>query len=267
MPDAAQTCRYSLICAQALSLLAGMAGASVAPTKKTPRTQPPYLVVSVCFLVSSLLPTTASRASSCIEHFSIRCGIHLTSSIPKHPFLGSFGTTRTMRTSTVFAPLLFAASGLAQAVQEGIAPSASPPSGCQLNAVGNFTIGVLKVGHHSKRESAVEVGNPFHSPFSRHVLIRLRPLIVLSSVTYAAASCAIATAVPDPLSQTTNSNSTDPHKQAPFTQAASPSATMARSPLAAQRSGGSAAAVRSTTCTTSGLAPSARRFASRSRSP
>jgi hypothetical protein len=62
-----------------------------------------------------------------------------------------------MRTSTVFAPLLFAATTLAQAVEEGIEPSAPAPENCQINAVGNFTIGTLKVGHHSKRESAVEV--------------------------------------------------------------------------------------------------------------
>lgn len=78
-----------------------------------------------------------------------------------------------MRTSAVLAPLFFAATSLAQAVEEGIAPSSPPPSGCQSNANGNFTIGTLKVGHHnSKRESAVEVG---HSPpfltFPFHLLI------------------------------------------------------------------------------------------------
>jgi hypothetical protein len=61
-----------------------------------------------------------------------------------------------MRTTSLFAPLLFAATTLAQGVEEGIAPSAPAPSGCEENAEGNFTIGTLKVGHH-KRESAVEV--------------------------------------------------------------------------------------------------------------
>ncbi|KAF2024789.1 hypothetical protein EK21DRAFT_50571, partial [Setomelanomma holmii] len=44
----------------------------------------------------------------------------------------------------------------AQAVEDGIAPSSPPPSGCELNASGNFTIGTLKFGHSSKskRESA-----------------------------------------------------------------------------------------------------------------
>jgi hypothetical protein len=66
-----------------------------------------------------------------------------------------------MRTTSLLAPLFFAATGLAQGVEEGIAPSDSAPSGCEINAIGNFTIGTLKVGHHSsKRESAVEVRQP-----------------------------------------------------------------------------------------------------------
>jgi hypothetical protein len=63
-----------------------------------------------------------------------------------------------MRTSEILAPLFFAATALAQGPPEGIAPSTAPPSGCQPNASGNFTIGTLKVGHsNSKRETAREV--------------------------------------------------------------------------------------------------------------
>jgi hypothetical protein len=67
--------------------------------------------------------------------------------------------TFNMRTSTIIAPLFLAATTLAQDVEEGIAPSAPAPSGCEPNANGNFTIGTLKVQHasKSKRESAVEV--------------------------------------------------------------------------------------------------------------
>jgi hypothetical protein len=63
-----------------------------------------------------------------------------------------------MRTSTILAPLFLAATSIAQGVEEGIAPSQGPPSGCEPNANGNFTIGTLKVHHATeKRESASEV--------------------------------------------------------------------------------------------------------------
>lgn len=63
-----------------------------------------------------------------------------------------------MRTSTLLAPLLYAASSLAQGVAEGIAPSASAPAGCSENVKGNFTIGVENFyAPKSKRESAQEV--------------------------------------------------------------------------------------------------------------
>lgn len=61
-----------------------------------------------------------------------------------------------MRTTSFLTPLFFAATGFAQGVEEGIAPSAPPPAGCQVNANGNFTIGTLKLAH-IKRESAMEV--------------------------------------------------------------------------------------------------------------
>ncbi|KAF2825698.1 hypothetical protein CC86DRAFT_406970 [Ophiobolus disseminans] len=63
-----------------------------------------------------------------------------------------------MRLLVAAAPLFLAASTLAQGPPEGIAPSSAPPSGCELNASGNFTIGTLKVGH-KKRESAMEAAD------------------------------------------------------------------------------------------------------------
>lgn len=62
-----------------------------------------------------------------------------------------------MRASTFLAPLFFAATSLAQGVDEGIAPSSGPPDGCESTVEGNFTIGTLKIEHHSKRETAQQV--------------------------------------------------------------------------------------------------------------
>ncbi|KAH7067518.1 hypothetical protein BKA63DRAFT_522286 [Paraphoma chrysanthemicola] len=59
-----------------------------------------------------------------------------------------------MRFTSFAVPVLVAATVSAQAVEEGIAPSSPPPSGCQINASSNFTIGTLKFGHTSKRETA-----------------------------------------------------------------------------------------------------------------
>ncbi|KAG9200560.1 hypothetical protein G6514_006902 [Epicoccum nigrum] len=65
-----------------------------------------------------------------------------------------------MRTSTFLAPLLFAASSLAQGVEEGIEPSASAPAGCTRDVKGNFTIGVENFfAPKSKRESAQEAAD------------------------------------------------------------------------------------------------------------
>ncbi|KAH8725787.1 hypothetical protein GQ44DRAFT_203086 [Phaeosphaeriaceae sp. PMI808] len=61
-------------------------------------------------------------------------------------------------TTTVLAPLLLAATSLSQAVEEGIAPSSPPPSGCESNANGNFTLGTLKFGH-KKRETTAEAAD------------------------------------------------------------------------------------------------------------
>lgn len=62
-----------------------------------------------------------------------------------------------MRSTSFLGPIFFAATSLAQAVEVGIAPATPAPSGCEPNAIANFTIGTLKFGHKSKRESAVEV--------------------------------------------------------------------------------------------------------------
>jgi hypothetical protein len=73
-----------------------------------------------------------------------------------------------MRASNALSVLFFAATTLAQAVEEGIAPSTPPPSDCQLNANGNFTIGTLKVAHQHKRESAMEVKTRPSCPDASH---------------------------------------------------------------------------------------------------
>ncbi|CAO2655291.1 Nn.00g103550.m01.CDS01 [Neocucurbitaria sp. VM-36] len=64
-----------------------------------------------------------------------------------------------MRASSFLAPLFFAATSLAQGVEEGIAPSESAPDGCETTAQGNFTIGTLKIESKAKRETAQEAAD------------------------------------------------------------------------------------------------------------
>ncbi|KAJ4347720.1 hypothetical protein N0V95_005174 [Ascochyta clinopodiicola] len=65
-----------------------------------------------------------------------------------------------MRASSFFAPLFFAASSLAQGVEEGIEPSSSAPAGCKTTVKGNFTIGVENFfSARSKRETAQEAAD------------------------------------------------------------------------------------------------------------
>jgi hypothetical protein len=63
----------------------------------------------------------------------------------------------TMRTSTIFAPLFLAATTLAQAVEEGIAPDAPAPEGCQTTVDTPFRIGTLENPTLKRRETAQEV--------------------------------------------------------------------------------------------------------------
>lgn len=59
-----------------------------------------------------------------------------------------------MRTTTLLAPLFFAATTLAQGVAEGIAPDSSAPEGCKTTVSGKFMIGTLENPSLNKRESA-----------------------------------------------------------------------------------------------------------------
>jgi len=65
-----------------------------------------------------------------------------------------------MRASTIIAPLFFASTSLAQAVEEGIAPDAPAPEGCLTTVETPFRIGTLENPDLSKRETAQEVRYP-----------------------------------------------------------------------------------------------------------
>ncbi|KAH9877956.1 hypothetical protein J1614_003173 [Plenodomus biglobosus] len=64
-----------------------------------------------------------------------------------------------MRVAGFLAPLLFAATSLAQAVEEGIAPSSPPPDGCETTVDGSFMIGTLENPSLRKRETAQEAAD------------------------------------------------------------------------------------------------------------
>ncbi|CAN9290915.1 unnamed protein product [Alternaria alternata] len=64
-----------------------------------------------------------------------------------------------MRASTIIAPLFFAATSLAQAVEEGIAPDAPAPEGCLTTVETPFRIGTLENPDLSKRETAQEASD------------------------------------------------------------------------------------------------------------
>ncbi|RMZ71362.1 covalently-linked cell wall [Pyrenophora seminiperda CCB06] len=76
-------------------------------------------------------------------------------------YITSPGTQNTfnMRPSTIFAPLFLAATTLAQAVPEGIAPSSDAPSGCKTTVQTKFRIGTLENPTLSKRETAQEASD------------------------------------------------------------------------------------------------------------
>ncbi|KAF2851403.1 hypothetical protein T440DRAFT_63054 [Plenodomus tracheiphilus IPT5] len=64
-----------------------------------------------------------------------------------------------MRVAGFLAPLLFAATSVAQAVEEGIAPSSGPPSGCETTVEGKFMIGTLENPTLRKRETAQQAAD------------------------------------------------------------------------------------------------------------
>ena len=62
-----------------------------------------------------------------------------------------------MRASALFAPLFLAATALGQAVEEGIAPDATIPDGCEATVDTPFKIGTLENPSLKKRETAQQV--------------------------------------------------------------------------------------------------------------
>ncbi|OCK94652.1 uncharacterized protein K441DRAFT_659487 [Cenococcum geophilum 1.58] len=59
-----------------------------------------------------------------------------------------------MRSSIILSTLCLAATAVAQAVSEGIAPSAAAPSGCQPNFSGNFTLNTAAIANTRKNEAS-----------------------------------------------------------------------------------------------------------------
>lgn len=57
-----------------------------------------------------------------------------------------------MRPSIILSTLCLATTAVAQAVSEGIAPSAAAPSGCQPNFSGNFTLNTASIANTQKNE-------------------------------------------------------------------------------------------------------------------
>lgn len=57
-----------------------------------------------------------------------------------------------MRPSIILSTLCLAATAVAQAVSEGIAPSAAAPSGCKPNFSGNFTLNTASIVNTQKNE-------------------------------------------------------------------------------------------------------------------
>ncbi|EMD64987.1 hypothetical protein GGP41_003639 [Bipolaris sorokiniana] len=64
-----------------------------------------------------------------------------------------------MRASALFAPLFLAATALGQAVEEGIAPDATIPDGCEATVDTPFKIGTLENPSLKKRETAQQASD------------------------------------------------------------------------------------------------------------
>lgn len=71
-----------------------------------------------------------------------------------------------MRPSSFLAPLLFAATAWAQAVEEGIEPAEPAPDGCETTVDDHFTIGVLNDFRGRRRDivTAQQVCMHFTAP-------------------------------------------------------------------------------------------------------
>ena len=58
-----------------------------------------------------------------------------------------------MKFSIILSTLCLAATAVAQAVSEGIAPSAAAPSGCKPNFSGNFTLNTASIANIQENET------------------------------------------------------------------------------------------------------------------
>jgi hypothetical protein len=62
-----------------------------------------------------------------------------------------------MHASFILSGLCLAASAFAQAVSEGIAPTATAPAGCKPTFAGNFTLNVLDISFGVKKAAGAQV--------------------------------------------------------------------------------------------------------------
>jgi hypothetical protein len=139
-----------------------------------------------------------------------------------------------MRTSQFLAPLFFAATSVAQAVEEGIAPDAAVPEGCRTTVEGKFTIGTLENPALNRRETAQEVCNTNNTNtlLLEDYILTSENRLPMAKFTAPSktASSTTNTAAPAPSSQTASSSLTARPKQAQSTRAASRYAATTRSP-------------------------------------
>ena len=168
LPDPGPICRYRLPCAvptrlpcrSGASLLQQFCYQNAPPTSRITAFSlifspsavfPPSIFLPLHLLaratpyLSIFLSSTARRGIACVL-IRLVC-------IPQHDFAMYF--------STILAPLIFAATSLAQAVPEGVTPPSSPPEGCETTVSGSFQIGTLEnptLRH--KRATAQVVSTP-----------------------------------------------------------------------------------------------------------